>query len=142
MYIRGFGGSTSKIARPPITNREPPYDTNMRELATARLILIILCASYLLSAALLTWARVAGQTVPGWKIAGWLVTGIATALLLPWLAGNRPVISIAVLILLGPWMALALTDDLRGRHFIIAAVDLAGLFAIGYALWLIREPIT
>jgi hypothetical protein len=113
----------------------------MRELATSRLILIIVCASYVLSAALLTWARIAGQTVPSWKIAGWLVTGIAGAILLPWLAGNRPLISLAVMIVLGPWMALALSDDLRGRHFIIAAIDLAGLFAIGYALWLIRKPI-
>jgi hypothetical protein len=113
----------------------------MRELATSRLILIIVCASYFLSAALLTWARLAGQTVPSWKIAGWLLTGIASAILLPWLATNRPMVSLGVLIVLGPWMALALSDDLRGKHLFIAAVDLAGLFAIGYALWLIRKPI-
>jgi hypothetical protein len=112
----------------------------MRELAVSRLILAILCASYLLSAGLLAWARVAGQTVPGWKIAGWIVTGAIGLVLLPWLSTNRPMISLAMLVVLAPWMALALADDTRSGHFIIAIVDLAGLIAIGYALWLIKKP--
>ena len=112
----------------------------MTQLPTARLILIIMCASYLLSAALLTWARISGQTVPAWKIAGWVVTGIGGAILLYWLSPDRPLISIAAFIVLAPWMALALYDDTRTRHFIIAVIDLAGLFAICYALWLIRRP--
>jgi hypothetical protein len=112
----------------------------MPQLPASRLILAILCGSYLLSGILLTWARVAGQAVPGWKIGGWFITGVIGAVLLGWLSPNRPLVSLAMLIVLGPWMALALADDTRGRHFIIAAVDLAGLFAIGYSLWLIRKP--
>jgi hypothetical protein len=110
----------------------------MRELAVSRLILIIMCGSYLLSAGLLTWARLAGQTVPGWKIGGWVVTGIIGLGLIPYLATNRPIISLAMLVVLAPWMALALVDDTRSAHYIIAVVDLAGLIAIGYALWLIK----
>lgn len=111
----------------------------MRELAISRLILAIVCGSYLLSAALLTWARLAGQTVPGWKIAGWIVTGTGAAILLRWLSSDRPIVSIAMFLLLAPWMAIALVDDTRGRHFIIAVVDLAGIVAISYALWMIRK---
>jgi hypothetical protein len=111
----------------------------MRELAISRLILAIVCGSYLLSAVLLTWARLAGQTVPGWKIAGWIVTGIGAAILLRWLSSDRPIVSVAIFLLLAPWMAIALVDDVRGRHFIIAVVDLAGIVAITYALWIIRK---
>ena len=110
----------------------------MSQLPTSRLILIIMCASYLLSAALLTWARISGQVVPAWKIGGWVVTGLVGAILLYWLSPQRPMISIAVFIVLAPWMAFAFYEDARSHHLIIAAVDLAGLFAIGYALWLIR----
>jgi hypothetical protein len=114
----------------------------MRELAVSRLILAIVCGSYLLSAALLTWARLAGQSVPAWKIGGWVVTGVAGAILLRWMSADRPMISAAMLIVLAPWMALALADDTRGRHFVIAIVDLAGIIAILYALWLIRKPLS
>jgi hypothetical protein len=112
----------------------------MPQLPAARIILAIICGSYLLSAGLLTWAKFAGQTVPAWKIAGWLLAGIIGAILLIWLSPNRPVISIAMLLVLGPWMVFALTEDTRSRHYVIAVVDLAGLFAIGYALWMIRKP--
>ncbi len=111
----------------------------MPQLPAARIILAILCASYLLSAGLLTWARFAGQTVPAWKIAGWLVTGIIGGILLIWLSPDRPLVSIAMLLVLMPWMIFALTEDTRSHHYIIAVVDLAGVFAIGYALWMIRK---
>ena len=112
----------------------------MNQLPAARVILAILCASYLVSAALLTWMRLAGQIVPAWKIAGWAVTGIAGAVLLLWLSPDRPLLSILMLVVLGPWMIFALTEDARSRHYFIAAIDLAGLFAIVYALWIIRKP--
>ena len=63
----------------------------MPNLPAARLILSIICGSYLLSAGLLTWARVAGQVVPGWKIGGWVITGIVGFLLLIWLSPNPAV---------------------------------------------------
>jgi hypothetical protein len=109
----------------------------MSQLPTSRLILAILCGSYLLSAALLTWARMSGQVVPAWKIAGWALTGTVGAVLLYWLAPHRPAISIAMLIVLAPWMAFALYEDTQSKHFVIAVIDLAGLFAIGFALWLV-----
>jgi hypothetical protein len=112
----------------------------MPQLPAARIILGILCASYLLSAGLLTWARVAGQTVPAWKIAAWAGTGILGAILLIWLSPDRPIISIAMLLVLGPWMMFALYEDTVAKHYIIAVIDLAGLFAIGYAIWMIRKP--
>jgi hypothetical protein len=111
----------------------------MRELAASRMILIIMCASYLLSAALLTWARVAGQTVPGWKIGAWAGTGIVGLCLMPWLSQSRPMISIAMLVVLVPWMGFAFSEDARSGHWIVAIVDLAGLGATIYALWLIRH---
>ena len=101
------------------------------------MILIILCASYLLSAGLLTWARLAGQIVPLWKITAWLVTGSIGMILLYWLAPHRPLISIAIFLTLAPWMAFALFEDARSHHYIIAGVDAAGLFAIAFSLWLI-----
>jgi hypothetical protein len=115
------------------------YTATMPQLPAARIILAILCASYLLSAGLLTWARFAGQVVPAWKIAGWIVTGLLGAILLIWLSPDRPIISFAMLLALGPWMLFALLEDARSRHYVIATVDLAGLFAIGYAIWMIRR---
>jgi hypothetical protein len=112
----------------------------MPQLPAARIILAILCASYLLSAVLLTWAKLAGQVVPAWKIAGWITTGAVGGVLLIWLSPNRPIILVAMLIALGPWMLFALTEDARSRHYVIAIIDLAGLFAIGFALWMIRKP--
>ncbi len=111
----------------------------MRELAVARVILWIMVGSYLLSAALLSWARVAGQIVPVWKIIAWAVTSIVAAALLPFLTANRPLIAVAILIALAPWMAFATYEDTRSRHFVIAVVDLAGLLAIFYAVWLVQK---
>ncbi len=112
----------------------------MNQVAVSRLILMIMCASYLLSAALLGWARVAGQTVPAWKIAGWAVAGVAAGALLPGLSARRWVVTVIIFLLLGPWMAFALYEDARGRHYVIAGIDLAGLAAITYAVWLMRTP--
>ncbi len=111
----------------------------MPQLPAARVILAILCGSYLLSAGLLTWARLAGNVVPAWKIAGWIITGVIGGVLLIWLSPDRPIVSVAMVLALGPWMVFALIEDARSRHYVIAVVDLAGLFAIGYAIWMIRK---
>jgi hypothetical protein len=113
----------------------------MNQLPVSRIILASVCGSYLLSAALLAWAKTHGQIVPAWKIGGWLLTGIIGLVLLIWLSPAEPIISFAMLIALAPWMAYALTEDARSGHYIIAVIDLAGLFAIAYALWIIRKTV-
>ena len=107
-------------------------------LPTAKLILAILCGSYLLSAALLAVARYRGETVPIAVIATWAVLGIIGFGLLPQLQVGRTWVIVALAIVLGPWMAYSLVRDVMGGHWIIAITDVAGLGAIGYSLWIVR----
>ena len=107
-------------------------------LATSKLILAILCGSYLLSAVLLGVARSRGETVPVAVIAGWAVLGLIGFALLPALQPGRLGVIVALCVVLGPWMAYSLVRDLIGGHWIIAITDIAGLAAIGYSLWIVR----
>ena len=107
-------------------------------LATARLILAIVCGSYLLSAAILGVARLRGQPVPAWVILAWLVTGLLGFALLPALRPGRPLVLASIGVVLLPWMAYSLVGDLRGKHWLVAVTDVAGLAAIAYSLWLAR----
>jgi hypothetical protein len=109
----------------------------MKELSTARLILGITCGTYLLSAALLGWAKYRGQPVTAFGVTGWAVTGAVGLALLPWLTPKGWGVIIAIAAVLGPWMVYALVSDLRLGHWIIAVMDFAGLVAIAFSLWLV-----
>lgn len=102
--------------------------------AAARLILLIIAGSYVLSALILMVVKSRGETVPIWVIATWLLTGLIGAALATALAPARPAVWIGLLLALGPWMLYSFYGDLRLGHWIIAFTDVAALVAIGYAL--------
>ena len=106
----------------------------MPPFATAKLILHVVAASYLLSAAILLTMRLRGSSVPTWIIAGWLVTGLLGVVLTAALGPGRGGVWWGLGAVLIPWMILALIGDLRLGHYVVAAIDVAGLAAIGFAL--------
>ncbi|MEM1013293.1 MAG: hypothetical protein AAGI46_13870 [Planctomycetota bacterium] len=109
-------------------------------IATGRLILLIVAASYPLSAALLVVLKLRGETVPWvWPVA-WLVTGIA-GLAISWLLSESSgaLAWWALLVVLGPIMVVSTVVDWRHGYWGIVALDIAGLLAIGYGLWLARS---
>ena len=107
---------------------------------TAKLILYIVAGSYLVSAAMLGVMRARGTTVPAWVIAGWLLTGLIGLALTAALGPGRGGVWWGLLVALGPWMVYALVGDLRLGHYVIAAIDVAGLSAIAYALAITWRP--
>ena len=111
----------------------------MKELATAKLILAITAGTYLLSAALLGWAKYTEKPVTTFGIVGWAVTGAVALALLPWLAPRGWGVIAAIAVVMGPWMAYALVQDARLGHWIIAIVDAGGLVAIGFSIWLVAK---
>lgn len=108
-------------------------------LPAARLILLMVAASYPLAAGLL-WAMAArGEKVPWYWPTGWLGLGLAGLTCAFLLAPGRPWAWWGVLVTLAPWMIVALVQDVRSALWPIALLDLAGLAAIAYALWMIRH---
>lgn len=106
----------------------------MRELIIARWIFAGVAATYVLSAAMLLWVRSRGEVVPGWVIGGWLSTGVAGIVLAFFLTEQRPVIWWALLVVLVPWMIYAFIGDTMEKHWFMAGLDVAALFAIARAL--------
>src|SRR4051812_37794316 len=104
-----------------------------RSIAIARMIFLIVSASYLLSAGLLALARSRGESVAGWVITAWLIAGAVGFAVSFALAPDRRAIIVALVIVLGPWMIYSLIGDVRGGHWIIAIADVAALGAIAYA---------
>src|SRR4051812_27988412 len=79
------------------------YDPSMpRSIAVARMIMLIVSASYLLSAIILAVIRSRGEVVPGWVIAGWAITGALGVGLSLALAPGRPIVWLALLIVTAP----------------------------------------
>ena len=112
----------------------------MREIATARVLFYVMAASFLLSAALLGYVRFTGKTVPAYVLAAWAGLGVLGLLLTPWLTPDRRWIAIVLLVVLGPWMAVSTVGDWQRKIYPMAAVDVAGLAAIGYGVWLAYRP--
>lgn len=110
-------------------------------LAAARLVLFIVAASYPVAAAMLYWAKSRGENVPWTWPTAWLVTGVAGLLFAALLSAGRPWAWWGALVALAPIMLVSLVVDVRGGHWIIAAIDVAGLIAIGYALWIGRAAL-
>jgi hypothetical protein len=103
-------------------------------LPAARSLLFIVAVSYVVSAAILLLVRLRGGAVGAWVIATWLLTGSAGIVLARMLAPGQAAIWWALLVVLGPWMGYSLYYDLRERIWFMAAIDLAGLFAIAWGL--------
>ena len=112
----------------------------MKELATARLLFNIMAASFVLSAAILGYVRFTGKPVPTYVLAAWGGLGVLAFVLTPLLAPDRRWVAIALLVVLGPWMAVSLVGDAQRKVYAMAAVDLAGLAAIAYGVWLAYRP--
>lgn len=109
--------------------------------ATARAILLIVAVSYIISAAVLMIMRQRGEEVPAPFIAGWVVGGVMGMVGASFVAPQSPWAWWLSLVSLGPWMALSLVWDVRQGIWLIAALDVAGLAAIGFALWLSRAAV-
>ncbi len=111
-------------------------------MASARLILLIVAASYPLAAALLWVARARGETVPWYWPTAWLVCGIVGGACAYVLSDGRPWAWAGVLLFLGIIMAVSLVVDVRHGYWIMAIIDVAGLLAIAWALWTARAALT
>ena len=107
----------------------------MQQLATARVILLSVAGSYLLSALILAWVRSRGETVATFAIVGWAVTGALGLVLALLLAPQRLAVWVGLLVVLGPWMVYATIGDAGEKRIVMTIVDLAGVGAIGLALW-------
>jgi len=99
------------------------------------MIFYIMAGSYVVSGVLLAWARSRGQPVQGWAIAGWLAFGLIGFILTPLLGPGRWLVLAGLVAALAPWMMLSLGLDFAHRVWVMVALDLAGLFAIGFAAW-------
>lgn len=110
-------------------------------LPAGRTLLVVVAASYLVSAAVLGVARLRGGPVAGWVIGGWLATGAAGVALGLLLRPGRPATWVGLLIALAPWMCFSLAYDVRERVWVMAAVDVAGLAAVAAGLWMAREAL-
>jgi hypothetical protein len=113
----------------------------MKELATARLLFYIMAGSFLLSAAILGYVRFTGKTVPTAVLAAWGGLGLVGLAVTPLLSADRRWIAWVLLAVLGPWMLVSLVGDAQRKIYFMAAVDVGGLFAIAYGVWLAYRPI-
>ena len=111
----------------------------MSDLTTGKIILAGTCGTYLLSAALLSFAK---PPAPAWVVAGWAVAGLVGLALVPALTPGRTLVQVAVLVAMAPWMAYAAWGDGRGGHWVMVVIDVAGLAAIGFGLMLVRRATT
>ena len=112
----------------------------MKEIATARVLFYVMAASYLVSAALLGYARFTGKTVPTYVLAAWGGLGVVALAITPLLTLDRRWVAVVLLVVLGPWMAVSAVQDGRQKVYPMVAVDVAGLLAIGYGVWLSYRP--
>ena len=112
----------------------------MKELATARVLFYVMSGRFLLSAALLGYARYTGKPVPTYVLALWAGLGVAGFALTPLLRLDRRWIAWLLAVVLGPWVAVSLDGDVQRKFFPLAAVDIAGLAAIAYGVYLAYKP--
>lgn len=104
-------------------------------MSPAQLTLVIVAASYVVSAAMLAWMKRGGADVPTWFTVGWLLTGLIGIVASLRLDGSRHWAWWVALLALGPWMTLSLVWDIRHASWWMAALDIAGLIAIAWGLW-------
>ena len=111
-----------------------------KDIAVARVLFYVMAASFLVSAALLGYVRATGKDVPAYVLALWGGLGLAGVALTPLLTPERRWIAIVLLVVLGPWMAVSLVGDWQRKIYVMAAVDVGGLAAIAYGVWLAYRP--
>jgi hypothetical protein len=105
-------------------------------LQSARVILISVAASYVLSAVILLVVRLRGATISAWVVGGWLVTGLAGIALGYLLGPGRGGVWVAAGVVLLPWMIYSTYGDAMQRSYVMTTVDVLGMLAIVYALYL------
>ena len=105
---------------------------------TARLILYVMAASYAASAGLLLYLRSRGETVPWYWPAAWVVAALATAGSAAALADGRAWAWWACLLAAGPILLVSAVVDARQGNGWVVGLDVAGLAAVGVALWQAR----
>jgi hypothetical protein len=110
-------------------------------LAAGRTLLVVVAATYLLSAALLGWAKSRGSPVETWIVTGWLVTGSWGIVLGLLLRPGAAAAWVGVGLVLVPWMLLSLVYDVRARVWVMAGLDIAGVVAIAAGLWMARAAL-
>ncbi|HEX8910896.1 MAG TPA: hypothetical protein VF796_00955 [Humisphaera sp.] len=110
-------------------------------LPAGRVLLFVVAGTYVLSAALLGFARWRGAAVAWWVLVGWVATGVAGMALAASLRPGRPAVWAGLLLALGPWMLFSLAYDVRERVWVMAALDVAGLLAIAWGLGMARAAL-
>jgi len=116
------------------------YTVAMKEIATARVLFYVMAGSFLVSAAILGYVRFTGKAVPAYVLAAWGAGGVLGLALTPLLTLDRRWMAWVLVLVLGPWMAVSLVGDAQRKIYPMAAIDVAGLFAIGYGVWLSYRP--
>ncbi len=104
---------------------------------SARRSLLVLSATYLVSALLLWRAHAKQRDV--WL---WVVTGSAGIALASLLDRDRPLVWIGLAIALGPQMVSATIGDLRRGNRLLLAIDIGGLMTLAVGLVLGRHALT
>jgi hypothetical protein len=110
-------------------------------LVAGRTLIVVVAATYLLSAALLGWAKSRGSPVETWVVVGWLVTGSLGIVLGRSLRPGAAAAWAGVGLVLVPWMLLSFVLDVRARVWVMAGLDVAGVAAIGAGLWMARAAL-
>ena len=104
--------------------------------STGRTILLVIAATYVLSAALLLGARLHGEPVSRRAALLWLLTGAAGVALALRLAPGGRFEWVALLVVLVPWMLVSLAGDWDRGLVVMTLVDAAALVgtAAGHAM--------
>ena len=108
----------------------------MKDLHTARVLFYVMAGSFLFSAAVLGYLRLIGKTVPTHILLGWSGLGVVALALTPLLTPDHRWVAVILAVVLAPWMAFSLAQDVRFKIYPVAATDVAGLIAIGLGVWL------
>jgi hypothetical protein len=104
---------------------------------SARRSLLVLSATYLLSAFVLWRAQAKKRDV--WL---WTVTGSAGIVLTLLLDRDRALVWVGLAVVLGPQMVSATIGDLRRGNRLLVAIDLGGLVTLAIGLVLGRHALT
>ena len=104
---------------------------------SARRSLLVLSATYLLSAFVLWRASAKRRDV--WL---WIVTGSAGIALTLLLDRDRPFVWVGLAIALGPQMVSATIGDLRRGNRVLTLIDIGGLVTLAVGLALGRHALT
>ena len=110
-------------------------------MAAARLILLIVAASFPLAAALLLWMKRRGEEVPWYWPTAWLACGVVGLAAASFLSDGRPWAWGLCLLSLAPILVVSTVVDVRHGLWWVVLTDVAGLAAVAWGLWQARGAV-